>query len=109
MLRKLICAISLALLVAALGCGPPFQPTYKHSSLDCFRHPEWVPIIAVAKVEPKAETFVGGPYKVNLSVGPVLLYKVRLTIENVIQGSVPLGDADMFAYASTTVFPGAIG
>lgn len=109
LLALLLALLVLVFLMLVCACGPPLQPTYKRSSLDCFRHPEWVPIIAVAKIEPKAVTFVGGPYNFKPLVGPVLLYKVNPTIENVVQGSVTLGNADVFVYASTTVFPGAIG
>jgi hypothetical protein len=110
MLRLSLLALALALIAIFIACGPSFEPEFE-PLFDCFGHPESAPIIAVAEVVPNTESIIGGPVKTkSVSVTPVVLCKVTMKFENVIKGSVPLADADVFYFSAQMPHgPGPIG
>lgn len=92
----------------SIGCGPRFQPEYD-PAWNCFDHIESAPIIVVARIDRNAVTVVGKSFMdKSLPGDPLALLKVKMSVENVLKGTVPLGDTDFF-YISEAIPHGPTG
>jgi hypothetical protein len=62
-----------------------------------------VPIIAVAKIGPNAMTAIGKPSEVRgVPEGPIQLFRVDISIENILKGAVPAGRNAFFYFQRIT-------
>ena len=69
--------------------------------------PPLAPVIVIARIEPHADTLAGKAFiDHSHSEHPIVLSKVKASIENVLKGSIPTGPAEFFYFGVATSYNG---